>query len=144
MEIFLQRKHEVTVPSSYRVYMNLSPSFKWHKSFRSIVSTAMCSGMFMHTACLAGVNYRLVAFPLMEYLLLFLLVLIVEARLPAGTVKNDQNKIVTVGPSIWHLGKREIWAVPYPGILSNRKYSAQENDLTISEDQRLLKQTREE
>lgn len=121
MELFLQRKHEATVPPTYHVFMNLCPSFKQHKSFWSIVSTATCTGMFTYTPCLAGVDCGPVAFPMMDYLQLFLVVLIVEARFPEGTKINDKKTNLTVGPSIWHLGKREIWVVPYSGIFSNRK-----------------------
>lgn len=62
------------------------------KVFGSIVSIAMCAEMFMHTACPAGVNCRLVAFAIVGYLQLFLVVLIVEARFPAGAVINNNNK----------------------------------------------------
>lgn len=46
----------------------------------------MGTGFFLHTACLANVNYRLAAFSMMEHL--FLAALKVEARFPAGTMKN--------------------------------------------------------
>jgi len=58
------------------------------------VSTTKGAGIFLYTACLANVNYMLVPFTVMEHLQMFLLVLKVEARFPAGTMMNDRKKEV--------------------------------------------------
>lgn len=52
----------------------------------------MGTGIFLHMACIANVDYRLVAFSVMEHLQLFLTVLKAEVRFPAGTMINDQKK----------------------------------------------------
>jgi len=46
----------------------------------------------MHTACIANVNCRLVAFSMMQHLQLFLMVLRVEARFPEGNMMNDKQR----------------------------------------------------
>lgn len=85
----------------------------------------MGTGIFLHAACISNLNYRLVAFSMMEHLQLFLMVLKVEARFPAGTMMNDthtKKKSVTIGGAISHLGERGIWTVLYCGTFSQRKY----------------------
>lgn len=51
----------------------------------------MGTGIFLCTACLANMNYKLVVFSMMEHSELFLVVFKVETRLPVGTVMNDKN-----------------------------------------------------
>lgn len=48
--------------------------------------------MFLHTACIATMNYKLMALSVMEHLQMFLVLLKVEVRFPAGTIMNDQKK----------------------------------------------------
>lgn len=59
----------------------------------------MGTGIFLCTASLANVNYKPMFFSMMEHSELFLVVLKVETRLPAGTVMNDKNH-KTIGGAI--------------------------------------------